>query len=253
MFVGSDDLHTTTWRNTGYVKPLDADHDNVFGTAGYVMYAVDPLTGNQGDGSNPSAGDFVNPLYFSTVRTAGGTRTVQTYKSIPEYFTLTNQYQHTVSFGMGYPTIDDPTGASAGVEAGFAGRAVALGTETSMMQFTINAGFPAEGVRIGVLLDHAGPNSTASMRLTPNGASGTQVITQGETSLMGFYFFDVTNAVPGDKLNLFLTPRLGDISNFALYRGVTIDALPVPEPSVLWFFAIALPLIASQRRVPQRV
>jgi hypothetical protein len=233
--AGGNNDQIDRWRSTDAVKTLDPDGDNVYGTAGYVMFATDTI-GNGTAGSVPT----VDPLTFDPTTTTGQA----TLSSLPSYITLANNGQNKVASSYGYKQIDDPrqtpgVGVS-DIESGAALRDAALGVEVSMMDFTIGANFPTAGLRIGILTNNT-DNFDGQLRLmqTIGGdASITIPLTVLAGQELGLHFFDITSANVGDVFTLFLQktnpqPAGGNTNLNVLYGGVTFDAIPEPASALL--------------------
>src|SRR4051812_44148988 len=95
--TGASNDEIDQWRTNTVLKTYDADNNNVYGSAGYVLYATDTLV-------NGNAGAVVpaDPLSYTN-----GTRA--TLISVPAYLTLTNNGQTQIAASYGYKAMDDPT------------------------------------------------------------------------------------------------------------------------------------------------
>lgn len=173
-FAGADLTTGGAWRTRTVVKLLDADHDNIYGTDGYVV-----VTSPGGDLAR-------NPAYASATRLAT--------------YTFYSGDQTTPQ----YVAIDNPAGGSM-----FTGIWMSTGTadleEQPLAQITITA---AASFRLGVLVDQADyPDlSPKSLRLrqTQGGTVDTGLVdSYSEPNLDGdWYFFDIREAQPGDTFVL---------------------------------------------------
>ncbi len=239
-FIGTD-TNQTQFRTTTVIKTLDADGNNVYGTDGYVLYAMDIGTQNTTTGFIAT-----NPLTFNNTSYA-------TRLSAPSYATLSNNGQDTVAFGFGggagnYPNVDDPA-ATPGpsvidIESGFALNDGLSGPPFTgtMLDITFNGTAPAAGVRIGVIIGSGSRNGTDSLTL------GGTTTTGAATAPFTFKFFDVTNITSGDTITLSLTRDTGGTNNDddVSYYGLTFDT--VPEPGTVGLLAFASGLLTFRRR-----
>jgi hypothetical protein len=96
--TGNNNDAVDSWRTTTVTKTYDADGDNIYGTAGYVVYGTDAETNGNG-----GAVITTNPLTYNA------TATRRTWSSIPSYLTLASTGQTQVASSYGYRLIDDPT------------------------------------------------------------------------------------------------------------------------------------------------
>jgi hypothetical protein len=245
--AGPNNDQIDQWRTNTVPKTMDADLDNVYGTAGYVMYATDEI-GNANTGVVIPA----DPLNY-----ANGSQA--TLKSIPSYLTLANNGQDHIaaSFATVYKLMDNPTqpigAAVSDVESGAAVRLTSLGTEVSLLNITIGTGFPTSGLRIGLLFGNT-DNFLGTLRLSQTvGGSATstfmQTIPPAEVEL-GLVFFDITAANVGDNFTLFISkenpqPPGGNTNTNVLYGGITFDVIPEPASASLLLAGVT---VLCQRR-----
>ncbi len=208
-------LDTTTggdWRTASVVKSLDADHNNVYGSEGYIAYA----TGNQGGGGY-----------------GGATAAPNLLSSLPAWASLA--YTGLVSsYSAAYPLFDNPAGGPQ-INSGIAYDAsFQATTDTSLLTLTVGA---AESFRLGVITNGAGAALT-SLTLQDGAASATVNVnkTLADDSIFRYAFFNVTAGV-GDTLTLLAYgPNAGSVA----ISGLTFDVLTVPEPSSLVLAGLAL-------------
>lgn len=232
------------WRSTSIAKTLDPDGDHVYGTAGYIAYATDVI-GNSNGGSVPTA----DPLTYSD-----GTRF--TIRSIPAFLTVANDGQYQVATSYGYPAIDDPSlpvgGTVADREADFAIRGgVTLGVETGMVSLTVGAGFPAGGIRLGVMIGNTG-DAPDKLRLvqTAGGTAAAEYTGIVRDLPFDLYFFDLTDLAEGDSFRLDMRKPAGGPGNPNLaYAGLTMDIIPEPGAAGLLVVGVAFLRLACRRRV----
>ncbi len=232
------------YRSTGVVKTFDLDGDNVYGSAGYVVYGTD-IAGNTTAGSVPTA----DPLTYSA-----GDR--QTLKSIPSYLTLTSNGQNQLAVSYGYKLIDNPTltpaSTVADVEGGAALRGtVTPGTEVSMLNITINSGAPAT-LRIGVMVNNADSYAgTVRLTQTTGGSASSGQIGYAHTSTVDILFFDLANYAVNDVFTLYLkknSPVSGNTNTNVLYGGLVFDATAIPEPASLGVLSLGGLALLRRRR-----
>ncbi len=250
-FVGTD-ANQTQYRTTTVIKTLDADGNNVYGTDGYVLYAMDT-------GTQDTTNGFVvtSPLAFSVNSTG---RTYATLLSAPSYASLANNGQNTVAYGFGngtgdYPNVDNPA-ATPGpsvtdIESGFAINDGLAENPTppplftgNVLDITFNGTAPSTGVRIGVIIADTNITRTGIDRVTLGGTTHTTDNTGG---VFTFKFFDVTNITSGDVLTLALSKDAGTASqDDVFYYGLTFDT--IPEPGTVGLLAFASGLLTFRRR-----
>ncbi len=233
------DGNQTSWRTTSVTKTLDPDGDNVYGTAGYVGYA---MRKNPGTGDAPNT----NPLTYTSTN-------FETFSSIPSYLTLTSLSQNFVAAGFGYALVDNPTlapGASvADIESGFGG--INGAQSGNFMTLTLNAGVPANGLRIGVIAtsltgDDDSLNNLTLTQTAGSGSSTASATLAGTDGNFSFYFFDITGGTQNDVFTLSgAKPNVGN--NNVIYHGISVDVIPEPSSALLCVLG-GLLLITRRRR-----
>ena len=224
--AGDENDQIDRWRTISVPKTFDPDFDNVYGTAGYVMFAADDA-GNANPGTAP--GSNVNPFTF-----VSGTR--RTLASLPSFvnFTVVNPASTGVASSYGYRLMDNPAltpdVTMANLESGAALRGVAIGTEASIFDFTVGADFPAQGLRLGLFFSNTdGYNGSFRLEQTVGGA-GSVSVTQVSGVPLEMGFFDITNAAQGDTFRIYATKNAGSTGNGnVLLGGLTFDAIPEPS------------------------
>lgn len=241
---GDNNDEVDQWRTTSVAKSFDPDGDNVYGSMGYVLYAADAATNG-----NAGAVTTTNPLTYNVSATR------RTFSSIPSFLTLASTGQTGIASSYGYRLIDDPTltpGTSvADLESGAALRqSVSLGVETAMMTLTLSAGVPAQGFRVGFLVDNTDPFG-GTIRLAQTTGGTSSVTAAQNVAPLGFVFFDIVGGVPGDVFTLNLMksnpqPGGGNTSNNVIYGGMTFDAIPEPGSALL--IGLAGGVLALRRR-----
>lgn len=231
------DANDPSWRTTTVAKPLDADHDNVYGTAGYLLFRFNSPASSSGltftNNSNGTLNRLPSYLAVSSVATTGAS----------------NQFGAKLA-------IDNPGGsgtAASGVayrNAGFADTNV-----ESYLNLTFSS-IPAGGVRVGILTDVSpGNDAPTSVVLTQTSGSGTgsqsyaDVIASTATAQADWYFFDLTGVAAGDVFTVGFGNRAS--GSKPTVSGLTVDALPAPtpEPGALGLVAVGGIALVRRRRV----
>jgi LPXTG-motif cell wall-anchored protein len=205
--AGSDVTTNDAWRTTDVPKPLDLDGDNVYGTAGYVLF--------RSSSSQPT----VQPPYANVVRASG----TSLYGPAPCHPAPGTGDSH-----GNYVCLDDPvfTGPApvADSRTGTVYKAGGAGAEHDLIVISVTA--PAT-FRLGVIQDNHDhtPISPIALRLrqTVGGTADSGFLSAAaDRDLDGdYYFFDVIEAQPGDVFVLSGLNASGHASN-GVY-GVTFD------------------------------
>ena len=212
------------WRSTSVGKTYDALGVRYYGSAGYIMYAMD-ATPNANGGAVPTA----DPLTYTNAGT-----TMATYKQLPGWVTLANNGQNQLAVSYGYPVLDSPiatVGATVtDMELGFAMRnGIAYSTEATIVNITLTAGFPANGARLGIMAGGGG-DAPGTIRLTQTTGSGggtASVPSVDRGASISIYFFDLKQVNVGDVITLYLSkPSAGSGNQNLCYSGLTFDLLP---------------------------
>jgi hypothetical protein len=225
---GADADDVDTWRTTSVSKSLDADGDDVYGTAGYVLYYTESA---DYDGSYKSSDS--SPLGHSA-----------TLKSVPSYLTLTDNFQDRVGLSKTYPNLDDPEKApGSSVSDVKTGRAMRVNVGSWMLRIKIGSGAPADGLRVGVIAPNGGSDAVDKVEISQKvggSASGeyTSVVT-GEDPLT-IYFFDLKGYDQDDEFQLVLS------GNSETYSGLTFDV--IPEPTTMAFVGLGAAGLLLRRR-----
>ncbi len=247
---GANNDQIDGWRSTNFLKNFDPDGDNIYGTAGYVLYGTDAAV-NSTAGSVQTA----DPLTFNN-------GVIRTLNSVPGYLTLANSLngQNQLASSYGYKLFDDPTQPTgptvSDVESGAALRGgVALGTESPLLNITIGTGFPTAGLRIGLIYDNT-DNYAGYFRLTQTtGGGATSTFTFGVVPAgqeLGLAFFDLSGVVQGDVFTLYgakdgpTQPTGGNSNTNVIYGGLSFDV--VPEPTSAGLLLLGGALIGMKRR-----
>jgi cytochrome c peroxidase/sugar lactone lactonase YvrE len=169
------------FRSTGTAKSFDADDDNAYGTAGYLVFGGAATS----EGGHELFGDataYSHPSFVTTFATGND------FLSISKYLT--------------YPLYDDPSEPISETVADFGATAVAVanantgaGAWNEMLTFTIDATAPSS-FRVGLM---AGSESNTDGRWDPSGLrisfeGGTAVEATGLSIIAetGLVFFDIS-------------------------------------------------------------
>ncbi len=187
------------WQNIAIPKPLDADHDNIYGTAGYYLF-----NGKILDARNIKiTADSVPEIpYFVEDMVLNGS---------PVY-----SMQDAWLKQSGNPDLYHITG---GMEVSGKGR-------YDKMLATIRLGKNVpESFRLGIMcdnLDHFNPpDQTLQVKSSREGDSGPVPLARSNR-IPDWYFFQITNASPGEEISIFL-PDTGRKRNAMTIGGLTFD------------------------------
>ena len=213
-YAGADLTTSGAWRTPSVLKPLDADGNNIYGSAGYLL-------------TRSPAGDLLsNPYYASVVNLVGayyggaGTN--------PNYTTVDNPLGGTVKTGIWYAT-----GAFENQEQDFARITVSL----------------ASSFRIGVMVDETdfigiSPGQLRVRQTAGGTGDSTLVNAMLEPNLdTDWYFFNIVGAQPGDQFVISGTDSrvgAGPVASNGI-GAITFDNVAVPETST---YAAGLVLMA---------
>lgn len=230
---GANNDEIDQWRSTDQAKTFDIDGDNVYGTAGYILFATD-VVGNTTGGTAPQN---VDPFAF----VSGAKKTLS---SVPGYlsFTVVTATATGVASGYGYRVVDDPTltpGVSVGdVQSGSILRGTAIGTEAAFFDITIGDAFPVGGIRLGFIFRNTDAYDGAFRIEQTVGGAESLSFTQSSaaTPELQMAFFDITNAAQGDVFRFYGVKNIGSGGNQnanVLLGGVSIDAIPEPTAALL--------------------
>lgn len=209
------DTPTTGWRNSTPAKPLDIDGDNILGTDGYW---------------NPSNGTVLPAYVVSAAKqNVGGDNT-----------------------GAGFGVMDDPEDPSGADTWDFGGWRNSSTTEVELATITLSANAGTllnnQTLRIGWLYDIYNFSGSFFMRaaVDSGGDSGLTPLISYTDSGLDTAFFDISNVVDGDIIQLYGT---ANTDNWAVMGGVTFDSLTViPEPSTAILASLGLLGLSLRRR-----
>ncbi len=204
VFAGADLTTNGKWRTSTVSKTLDIDKDNIYGSDGYILITSPDV--NLSEPPAYAAVENLTPLEFK-----GGNTTKPTYLSI-----------------------DNPKGS----EDLFTGTWFYSGNAHEEHNFVVITVTKKQNMRIGVLIDsHDYPDISPinlHMKQTAGGSADSGVIKSNlEPDLNGdWYFFDLSNVVPGDQFTLSGTNSRSRQSNGI--SAITFDSLPSSRS--IWSF-----------------
>ena len=209
--AGADTSTTRdAWRTASVAKRLDADGDNVYGTAGYLMFH----TGYSGDKFDLRPNVFANSS-----------------EALPSYVTVLPVGAGASIGAKNFAMIDDPTEPTSDMLSGAAiAPGVPLGGEAAMFKLVFKNP-PAKGVRVGVMVNNAVDRNTGAVRLALDGdvaVTASHHTAQGARAQACYYFFDVTDLAANATLTLHVTEDATDTNKSGEVRigGLTFDLLP---------------------------
>ncbi|MCE5325555.1 MAG: PEP-CTERM sorting domain-containing protein [Planctomycetaceae bacterium] len=222
-YVGADiDGTQAAWRTTSVAKPLDADGDNVYGTAGYLM----PMNSYHPGGMPPEA-------YYNTA--------TEPYRLNPSFATLEWAQDWSGSFsdwGEWPRSMDNPVSGGSFTYGGMYGV-----SPQDFVRVTLTS---AGSFRLGVWIDgqNGGEYATAlTVRTSDNSVTGTSA-TADANNVIDWYFWDVTGAA-GD---VFLVTATKSSGGWVDLGGITIDAIPEPATMSLLVLGGVAALVRRKRR-----
>ncbi len=235
------------WRTQDLAKPLDADGDNVYGSAGYALFATrfDYPNANvtPGNGNIPPEGSATYPNLVS----------------LPSFVVNSQVLSTNMAGGFAYALIDDPTvvngvrdyawgmtqspprptaDQSAYVKLGVLDGRDITGNHDPVVEpadrwgFEVGAGVPAK-FRVGVMVDGLDgtqfvPGEVLLRQAAGGGATtGAIPLTEsivpeaGINRFVDMHFFDVANAQPGDQFYFSAQARPGGAT--AAIAGFSFD------------------------------
>jgi hypothetical protein len=185
--VGCDESTLGSWRSTSVSKPLDIDGDNVYGTAGYIVWATE------------NTGDAHSSDYNADRK----------IEALPEGITVSGPGVNEKSYSAGYLKFDDPTlapGAVVGdIFSGLAYR-VDCGEDTwqSVAVITVDT-VPVGTLRVGIIHNGGGDTVNAiAMKRVGEDESWTAVtdLDTRNPYQMRYCFFDLTGVNAGDQFEI---------------------------------------------------
>ena len=225
-YAGSHQSTGGALRNLDLDKPLDPDPrpggDNAYGSDGYVFWGVTPL----GQSKSPKQAKGRLPVDANRLR------------DLPPYIAaVTEAPGTTVARDYGYLPIDDPAAAPSASPERLESGVIASPRDrnrqpTLMLTIRIGSDPPAQGVRLGLLVDNqtGKPLTPQLIRIeSQHDHAETPSIAAASLGDGDAYFFDVSSLSEGDELRVIFTPR--DPVRPATLVGLTFDPLPAPAPT----------------------
>jgi hypothetical protein len=203
-YVGYDLTTSGAWRTAGVAKPLDADGNNIYGSAGYLLT------------TSPGGAQLSNPAYASVINL------VSTFYS--GHVTNPN-----------YTTVDNPLGGSVKTGIWYATGAFA-DEEQDFVRLTVSQ---AANFRIGIMVDETdfigiSPGELRVRQTVGGSGDSTLVNAMVEANLdTDWYFFDILGAQPGDQFVISGTDSRvgsGPVTSNGI-GAITFDTVAVPEAS----------------------
>ena len=238
------------WRSEILAKPLDADGNNVFGSAGYALFAT---TFSYPDASAMCCDAYINPV--------DGDPLFPNIIDLPEWVTGSQILAERMAGGFAYALIDDPVltngyrdynwgdtqsppanpphSQAPYVKMGFLDGLDIFGnnpisTPAGRWAFTVGADVPAS-FRLGVMSDGGDNGNFAPGEIFIQQFDGTTPIGEplGSGPLSGVYrdrmvdmnFFDITGAQEGDQFVIGVMSGEGSFGNSGI-AGFSFDVLP---------------------------
>lgn len=251
------------WRSETNAKNFDLDGNNVYGSAGYAMFATQFNWPNQG--CCGSSQPFASATYPNLI-------------SLPSFVSGSLNLVNNKVGGWGYALVDDPTlvngyrdfnwgntqvppvvpansqspyvkiGGLEGTDVlGNNPRTSAVGA--GRWAFTVGADVP-KWFRVGVMTDGLDANNWASTEVLLHQVSGANAIIGTATSgavvrnrFVDIHTFDIVNAQPGDTFAIF---SKASSDGWGSVAGVTFDVTPEPTSALL--FACMFAVCGSKLR-----
>jgi len=236
-----DVTQQTRWRDNAVTKSTDIDGDNVFGSAGYVMFGTQAITTGYTQ-------NFAGPL------SAPGT-----LSSLPTGSTFTAGWltPSTTISDAWFPQIQNPSNPSSNLVLGLGGRTNANDSGQQWV-FTPGATTPGVGDPNAVLrltffvwnpANQWYGSGPSDIRLISGTSDTTNITNQTGDWGRVLMNFDVTNYAAGEVVEIWLgSNRPGNTGGQgAFLQGVAFDFAVVPEPTVLTFLAAAA-VVGLRRR-----
>jgi hypothetical protein len=199
-YSGAEVDTAADWRTASVAKSYDADHNNVYGSDGYILF--------------------------------NGTVTLPSYVSSSTTFVTGRSTDSDV-----FPLCDDPTTTPGSTPTKTYLTSTSIGSASNVKQvgFTVNANVPAS-FSISVMGDSVGADAHGGAGYAcsayqvggPDGSANAPA-TANNDKIPDLYVFTITGAQAGDSIELWSSP--GTLWNQHCLSAVGFDT--APEPSVL--------------------
>jgi hypothetical protein len=266
-FVGSDSdllnqlaaasppLVVVPWRSEIKAKLYDIDGNNVYGSAGYALFATEFKWPNPGSGGSsvpfasatyPNKIDlpsFVAGSQSLTTNKVGG----WTYALIddPELVNGYRDYNWGMTQDPPRPGPDQSPYLKQGILDGndvFGNDPRSAATGAGRWAFTVGAGVPNR-FRIGVMSDGLDANNWAATEVLLYQVTGGNTIVETTTTgslvrnrFVDIHSFDIVGAQPGDTFAVFAK---ASSDGFGAISGVTFDVVPEPASASMMVCLLA--------------
>ncbi|MBI1368756.1 MAG: hypothetical protein GC162_08910 [Planctomycetes bacterium] len=219
-FVGVDHGVGAHLRTGSVPKHLDADGDNLYGSAGHVYWNTTPIASADG------------PLNGHNAERPAANRRLRLPPFIAQ---LVESPDTTAARDFGYAPIDDPQAplskSMPQVESGMLVHSVSGDAQAlTMVRLVVGRDVPAGGFRLGVLIDCTDKTHLNPRRLSLVSGQSSATAEVDEQTLDGVgdvLLFDVLEARPGDEIELRVIPW-GDLKSTVI-SAMTFDVLPKPR------------------------
>jgi hypothetical protein len=239
-YVGSQLDIGDGWRTPAVTKPLDPDGDNIIGSDGYFMFNT---------GYTGSTFRF-DPPPFDPADGYGNASV-----DLPSFVTISDFGSGGSVTATAFSQIDDPLNPGTDFLSGTAVRnAGADGAEVSFYKLTFNNA-PAEGVRVGVLVNNAEWGNAGQIRFELDSNPLITVsanTTRPENGINDFFFFDFEDLSDGDTFSFYASDDTTDntVNPFETrFGGFTFAVIPEPGTlSLLGIAAMTLSILRLRKR-----
>jgi len=245
------------WRSNSTPKTFDLDGNNVYGSAGYIMFATQfnyPNTGCCG-----SSVPFDSATYPNLVSLPGfvsGSQNLTTNKVGGWNYALIDDPQLTNGprdFDWGQSLVPPVAGQVPYVKMGILDGNDIFGNDPKSSAigagrwgFTVGAGVPSQ-FRIGVMTDGLDDTAWAATEVLVYqvdannaiiGTATTNTVTRNR--FVDIHSFDIVGALPGDTFAIFAKGPAAPFLGMGAISGVTFDVIPEPASLALVASVLAI-------------
>ena len=248
------------WRSSDAAKAFDIDGNDVYGTAGYAMFATQFNYPNAGCcGSSVPFASATYPNLVSTPNWIAGTQNLTTNKvggwgyALADDPTLTNGPRN---YNWGQSLAPPVNGQVPYVKIGILDGNDIFGnnpqsTPAGRWAFTVGANAPAV-IRVGVMTDGLDATQWAASEVvlaevsgspTPSVVGSVSSGTVTRDRFIDIHTFDIVGAQPGDSFAIMARAASG---GFGAISAVTFDV--IPEPASIGIALTALGALVGFRR-----